>query len=325
MSEQWLRRIGIDIEGIEGSSDLSKMRVRFLCQQKTTQSPGAGEFRIYNLSKDTASKIVDRAKGKKLTLTAGYEDNAGVIYKGEIVAAQSGREDPTDTFVDLFTIGGQKAYNRAVVNKTFSAGSRQEDHVEEVLKMMKPFGVTKGRIEGLSNYKYTRAVSLYGMGRDLMRMIAFSNNAHWFINPRDYKLSLLPNNDKGKGGNFKLNANTGLIGMPVQQFDGTIIVTALINPEFDVGRILEIDEKSIQRAHWSVNWGDQAGQLGGRNLSAVTDGTYRIWGIDWLGDTHGTEWYATMKVTGSKTGGMPTSQTGNINENSYDTNHGPIS
>lgn len=297
MSRNWIRALQLQVGGSGGQDDLSGMRVRFLVRASTSQTPNAAEIRVYNLSKDHASRLTKEGEFTALRLSAGYRDNVGVIYGGSVIQGQSGRENPVDTFVDFYCRDGDKAYNWGVVNKTFAAGSKQRDHVEEVLKVFKKLGVEEGTIKGLSDIKYPRAVTLYGMARDVLRTIAHSNDASWWI--ENGKLNHVPNKEEGDGQSFVLNENTGLIGMPVETQQG-IIVTALINPKFKVGKKLKIDQASIQRAPWTVNY-DAERQAGSR-VTGVSDGVYKIQSIEWRGDTHETEWYATMLCYGAKTG-----------------------
>jgi len=275
------------------------MRIRFLVTQTMLQTPKTAEIRVYNLSDETVARITgggvqshgNGAEGKPIVLNAGYQGNSGAIFSGTVKKAQSGRENPTDTFVDFYC-AEEQGHNWAIVNKTFAAGSKQQDHVDEVLRVMKPFGIIKGTIDGLSKTPYPRAVSLYGMARDVMRNIAHSNDASWFID--NGKLHHIPTKSDGDSGSaFTLNANTGLIGRPVET-EGGIIVTALINPQYAQNKQLIISQKSINRAPWQQN----TDSLNNQTVLGTDDGTYVILAIEWRGDTRGNEYYATMTCRG---------------------------
>lgn len=302
MSRNWIRSGRLELEGTGKTIQFGDLRIRFLVRQSRVQSLNAAEFRIYNLSDATKDQIVsEKTEFKLATLSAGYESNSGIIYKGNILHTQAGRENPTDTYVDVFCRDGDRAYNWGVVKKTFAAGSKQRDHVDEVVRVFKELGVTEGTIKGLSDQKYPRAVTLYGMAREIMRTIAHSNNATWDI--RNGKLFHTPHDDKGEGSEIRLNSNTGLIGMPVETPQG-IIVTALINPDFKIGCKLKIDEKSINRAPWGLNYSDDPSNLGRQTLGTA-DGVYTVFSLEWRGDTRGQEWYATMYCYGSRSGSLP--------------------
>ena len=86
MAQQWLRTCSLAISG--GGSMLTiadGLRVRFSIKQGTTQSPDNACILITNLSDATAQKI-QKAAAKKarqtVSLTAGYQGAAGLIFKG---------------------------------------------------------------------------------------------------------------------------------------------------------------------------------------------------------------------------------------------------
>jgi len=307
MSRNYIRKIKLEVGSSGGATlDVSKMRIKFYVRQSSIQSLNSAEFRVFNLAKDTAQMVAGKdSEFKAIKLDAGYEDNCSTIYQGSIIHTRTGRENPVNTYVDFYCRDGDKAYNWGIVNKTFAAGSTQREHVDEILRVLKPFGITEGTIKGLSDQKYPRPVVMYGMARDFLRTIGRSNEAAWYI--LNNKLFHMPYADQGEGDGFRLNANTGLIGMPQETQTG-IVVTALINPQFAVGKQLIIDEKSIQRAPWGLNYGDDINNLKLDQLG-TSDGVYKIFSIEWRGDTHETEWYATMICHGSITGTPPASST----------------
>jgi len=307
LSRNYIRAIKLEVGSSGGSTlDMSQLRIKFYVRQSSVQSLNSAEFRVYNMKKDTAQLVAGKnSEFKAIKLDAGYQDNCANIYKGSIIHTRTGRENPVNTYADFYCRDGDQGYNWGIVNKTFAAGSTQRDHVDEILKVLKPFGITEGTIKGLSDQKYPRPVVLYGMARDTMRIISRSNEAAWYI--LNNKLFHIPYQDPGEGDAFKLNANTGLIGMPQETQTG-IVVTALINPQFAVGKQLIIDEKSIQRAPWGLNYGDTINNLKLDQLG-TSDGVYKIFSIEWRGDTHETEWYATMVCHGAISGTPPASST----------------
>ena len=184
MTQNWLRAGSLQVGGGSGVSiDFSQpnaLNVRFAVKNAQVQSPKTAEIRVYNLSDATAEGLKNTAEGQPIILSAGYQGNVGTIFSGTIKKPQKGRESPTDTFVDFYC-AEEQGYNWGHISKTFAAGSTQQDHVNEVLHVMGQFGVTQGTIQGLSTTPYPRAVTLYGMARDVMRTIAHSNNASWYI------------------------------------------------------------------------------------------------------------------------------------------------
>ena len=302
MSQNWIRKYALTVNGEVLPSSL---RIRFYIYPNKLSTPDSAEIRIYNLTKDHAHAL-SKTEGKEIQLQAGYMDNCGVIYYGEIIRAMTGRENEVDTFIDFFCRAGDGAHNWGVVNKTLAAGSTQNDIVNELLKAISPYGITRGNIQSLSSYRYPRAVTLFGMARSLLSNIAKTNGSTWYV--KDQKLNIEPW-DATTGRNFILNENTGMVGIPQETQDG-VVVTSLINPQMRVGDQVTIDESKINRAPWIPNW-EAEKQSGLINLSGVADGTYIIQGMEYRGDgisgfaigDAGDEWYQTMFAYGAKTGG----------------------
>ncbi|MFC4421131.1 hypothetical protein [Cupriavidus pampae] len=97
---------------------------------------------MFNVSDATRHRI-EREFGR-IVVQAGYEGNFGIIFDGTIKQVRRGRENQTDTYLDITAADGDSAYNFAVVNNTLSAGSTAADHVQVCTRAMVQFGVTLG-------------------------------------------------------------------------------------------------------------------------------------------------------------------------------------
>lgn len=308
MSRNWIRKwkVTVDQTVFEGTGEdpFGGLRVKFIVYKQIVQSPQGSWVRVYNITKDNMKKLV-QAVGKKVTIEAGYKDNCGKIYEGPIVYAISGRESPTDTYVDFFC-QDMASQTTATLSKTYDAGSKQKDHVDDIVKSMD--GVEKGKIQGLSDEKYPKPVTYHGMSSDIMRTIAKSNDAAWWV---DFaKLHHIPLKELKNGifGQVELNEDTGLIGMP-QMTNKGIIVTALINPAYALGVQLKIDSSKINLAEWGdLSPEGMVTSQKAYTTMGIADGVYTIETIEWRGDTHGQEWYAIMSCHGSITGSQQNEQ-----------------
>nr|WP_156446597.1 hypothetical protein [Bradyrhizobium sp. CCH1-B1] len=249
------------------------------------QSPNSAEILVTNLSEATAQKI--RKEGQKVSLTVGYQGGPSIAFTGNIIQKRVGRENPVDTYLAIVAQDGDIAYNFATVSKTLAAGSTFKDQVDVVLEAMKPHGVTKGYISDLGAKKMPRARTLFGMARDAMRDIAISAGANWTI--QDGKLDVVKFGETKPGDVIVLNSQTGMIGRPVQTFEG-VIARMLINPRVKPNALIKIDEASIDAAAFTPGI---PGALGNSNLAKgiAADGLYKIVVVEHHGDTHGNAWY----------------------------------
>lgn len=296
MTEQWIRSCSLEIEGGGKKLTVSDLRVRFSIKQGTTQSPDTAIIVITNLAEATAQKIQDAAAKKTtqmVTLTAGYQTAPGVIFKGNIQESRKGRENPTDTILTIWAASGDAGYNFAVVNKTLAKGSTPQDHHNALMEAFRPFGILPGYVptELMTQFKNPRGVPLFGMARDHMRKLAASLGCSWSIT--DDKLDLVPIGKAKPGSTTVINAETGMVGMPMQTTAG-VVVKCLINPTLRPKQTIKLDNKSIQLASYDQSYTGAGNNYFVSQSTLSTDGTYVILAIDMEGDTRGGPWYQTL-------------------------------
>lgn len=285
---QWLRACSLVVADKSGQGlELGELRVKFQTKKGDTETPNSAEIRVYNLSEATMSRL--RREFTRVVLQAGYEGNAGVIFDGNIRQALSGRENGTDTYLDIIAADGDRAYNFATVNSTLAAGSTPADRVNVCGDAFADKGAGAGHVPDLGGEKLPRGKVMYGMARKYMRDEAESTDTAWSI--QDGKMIMLPNAGYLPGEAVVLTHETGLIDAPEQTNDG-IKVRALLNPRLRIGGRIKLDNKSIQEAKTDLKANAQ------RPPKMDSDGFYRILKVEFTGDTRGTEWYADMVCIG---------------------------
>lgn len=281
MAVQYIRTIKLEVSGSGGSLDLSRLRIVFRVEQQTRQTPNIAEIYVYNTTRQTAQRFVDK-EFTKVTLTAGYESNPGMIFTGNIKFARFGQENPVDKRLDIFAGDGDEPYVHAVTKTTLPPGSTYRDQVNAALAPMKAFGVTEGYIAGLPLTKLNGPRVLFGNSRDILRDIAKITKTEWSI--QNGALTIIPQNGTMPGSDIVLNSDTGLIGLPTQT-PGGIVVRSLLNPVVSPGRIIKIDNASIQRASPDLGI---SGELTNAKLPSIdADGRYKVIVLNRIGDTHG--------------------------------------
>ncbi len=305
--DQYLRKATLIIgqkDGDEGL-DLSEMRFRFKIQQSDYERPNTAEIRVYNLSKDTVKEITKGAKVEftRVVLQAGYQNAAfGVIFDGTIKQYRIGRENATDTYLDILAAHGDEEYNFGVVNKTLAAGYTQNDVIKASAEAMSLKVDTKSS-EGMESTGGTvpnpRGKVMFGMARAHARNAATTMGSTWSI--QDRKVVVTPLQGYREGEAVVLNARSGMIGIP-EQTDQGIQVRCLLNPKLKIGGLVQIDNESINKTVAQQSSALPAGQMRYDSIKGqpiflaniADDGFYRLYVVEYIGDTRGRDWYCDL-------------------------------
>lgn len=284
---QYIRKCNLIVAGASGDGlDLSPMRIVFKTKKSDAQTPNTAEIRVYNLSETTVKQI--RNEFTTITLQAGYEANYGVIFTGNIKQVRFGRENGTDTYIDIAAGDGDDAYNFAVVNTTLAAGAKQADQVAAAGRALSGKGVGTGYVADTGPQALPRGKVMYGMARDYLRQSAEASSTTWSI--QDGKLQLVSLTGTLPNEAVVLNSKSGLVGTPEQTNDG-ITAKCLLNPLLKIGGKVMIDEKDIQEAKLPDTEKDATAN---KPATIANDGQYRILTIEHTGDTRGNDWYSNI-------------------------------
>lgn len=330
MSQNWMRHFELQILSENGKGiSLSDFKVVFNIAWTDTRWPRVAMVRIYNLSKDTASRILGQ-EFEKIKIIAGYDGiaqpvdasqvgvvkninaaevgqssgtNFGEIFSGDIRFTITGRDNSTDTWVLIQAIDGHQAFMNASVTKTLSAGYTVADVHAAAMDSFNPYGVTQGITGDMPATIFPRGRVIYQSSRDIMDNVAAQCGATWQLVAG--QAQMVPT-DKYVQNAIVLNSDTGLIGMPQQTMGGGVNVRCLINPNIQLKGLVQIDQASVYRASLSA---DEVKSLPSRasetntngNLSVngtlqqpasiAADGVYIVSAIDYTGDTRGQAWY----------------------------------
>lgn len=289
MSAQFLRRLSLVTSTAKTALELAACHIQFRVRQWDIQTPNALFARIYNLSEETTRRVQDEFS--RVTMQAGYEGGAfGVIFDGTIIQPRRGRENATDTYLEIVAADGDQAYNFAIANFSLAAGATPEGRRKALVGAMAQYGVTSGYSPDLAGNPLPRGKVLHGMAADHMRTLADSTGTSWQI--QHGQMQMVPLTGYLPDPPVVMTAATGMIGLPEQTQDG-IKVRCLLNPELKIGRRIQIDNKSIQLAQLNPSL---EGTLDFANLQSFVrvtdDGVYKAIVLEHTGDSRGNDWYS---------------------------------
>lgn len=253
---------GLKIEGL---------RVTFSVKRTLKPEPNAAEVTITNLSRDTRARI---RTGSRLTLVAGYEGNAAVIFVGDVRTVQSVVEGP-DVTTKITAGDGDTAYRQAVVSESFAPGTTLENMVGKMagalgidsaraVQRMKEKGAAPGGLGAFAN-----GYSANGKASTVLTRVLAAGGLSWSI--QDGELVILGPQEVTPGQAVLLKPSSGLVGSPELQVPdsdskkkkpATLRLTSLMQPAVRPGTQLKVESEGVNgffRADSVEHRGDSLG------------------------------------------------------------------
>lgn len=294
---QWIRSCSLVVakkattilDTVTSGLDLSELHFRFMVRGADTETPNTLVVRVYNLAESTRKAIIDEYD--QVTLQAGYKNaNVGIIFSGTVKQFKYGKENNTDTYLEITAADNDLGYNFGFVNTTLASGATHADIVTQCAAAMSvktdPASLDLAAAGGI----LPRGRVLFGLARAQMRETADALGARWSV--QNGTLVLIPLTSFRAGSAILLNSQSGLIGTPEATEDG-IEIEALLNPFFQVGLLVQIDNALITQR--KINQNFQTLLLATTLVANLSnDGVYRILTVDHTGDTRGNDFYTNM-------------------------------
>ena len=301
MDYQYLRECSLVVSDDTGdTADLSNLRVVFRITHGIQSTPRLLSARIYNPSAQT----IDRVKKlyTKITLSVGYTGKTSVLFQGKIWQTRDGRENPVDTFLDIFATTGEQAFTFSTISTTLPAGWQYSDMHNAAAQAMAVDNIVAGAFPQIDG-SAPRPKVVYGMTRDHARVLGHSTGSVWGIDGQEYYYRRIADMAKidSKRPVIELTPETGLVGIPVQTPDG-VQVTCLINPDITVNTFVRISGVTVLDAVADAsispsNVANIQGGYDGTKASVVGESpssTYSVVWVEHYGDTRGNDWYSTL-------------------------------
>ena len=282
MARQYKRVYDLTIIPTDGEARIIReLRVNFEINKSILSFPNLCKLVIYNPNEDTLSTL--QKKFTKITLNAGYEGDVRLLFKGEVRNVFQTKIG-VDRVVTVYAGDGERDWQNATFNKTFTENVTIISAIEEVLKSFEE--VTVGVINGLPQVAdKLRGQTLSGSSKDILDGFANEYGFDWSI--QDGEVVITPDESPLEGDEAVLvNAATGMLGSPTVTEIGAD-VTTLLNPRMLPNKAFKIE---------SVNADIQLGNLFFRDVKRTSaEGTYKIQEVIFKGDSREGEWTSAVK------------------------------
>lgn len=293
MTQEYLRQFSCVVAKSTGEGiEFNQFKVQFTVRRGDFQTPNSCDVRIFNLKPNTAN-LIGQNEYTQLAISAGYEGNFALIFKGTIKQFRLGRITQLDSYVDITAADGDEAYNFAPVLVSIPAGNTQSSIASSLLAAMSKFGVTQSYLPTLPSNGLIRGRVLYGMCRDEYRDFAWTNNCKWSL--QDNGVTVIPyvSYIANQGTVPIISVSTGLIGVPEQTQQG-INIRTLLNPNYKIGQLVQL-QGGVNTFRRNLDLPSQVQNIK-TALQAQTspDGLYYVMVANHSGDTRGNNWYTDM-------------------------------
>lgn len=282
MARQYKRVYNLTIVPTDGEARvISDLRVNFEITKSVLSFPNLCKLVIYNPNEETKSAL--QKKFTKIILNVGYEGDVRLLFKGEVRNVFQ-MKTGVDRLITVYAGDGERDWQNATFNKTFTENVAISSAIEEVLKTFKE--VTIGTINGLPQVAdKLRGQTLSGSSKDILDQFADEYGFDWSI--QDGEVVITPIESPLEGDEAVLiNAATGMLGSPTVTEIGADVST-LLNPRLLPNRAFKIE---------SVNSDIQLGNLFFRNVKRTdAEGVYKIQEVTFKGDSREGDWVSSVK------------------------------
>jgi hypothetical protein len=286
--------------------DVSNLRCTFSAQHYALYYPNICNITIYNLNAETENAIIQ--EGYRLVLQAGYGDNPGEIFDGDILMCTRSKINGTDMILNILAIDGSEFYQFGFANFTILKGQSARPSTaldiakNIVVKASTPIQLAYAS-PALEKIQLAKGYAVHGSTREALSDLTRTINGTWFVEGN--KLYIIAYSDSAAKlpmglQAVELNDKTGLIGNPQQQNQG-VAARSLLNPAIQLYGFVHISNTEITEQ--MVNVGSFSQGISTK-WALDPEGLYRVISINHNGDTRGNAWYSDITAV-AQAGNIP--------------------
>jgi hypothetical protein len=264
-----------------GSRQWTDLRMSFEVKRTLAKYPDPATITIYNLSAATRASF---SRGDEVRLVAGYKDNAGLLYSGQLQDMVVARDGP-DWATTVTVRDGDNAW-RTQVNTRFASSTPLQIAVQRMASAM-GLQILPTSLPLLAGRSVRSGSVHVGNGHDAMSRLLTPWSLRWLI--QDGVLIVLPSDGATSQTAIVLSPDTGLVGSPEPMTDKAakpfkkngaaqaktgkrMRLTSLLQPGLTPGRLVVLE-------------------------STQYVGTYRVDSAIHRGDSRGQDWYSIVETT----------------------------
>jgi hypothetical protein len=197
-----------------GGVGTTGMRIAFNVERDHKRAPNNAELAIWNLSEGSREALA-RLDVVPVQIEAGYADDVGVVFLGDLRSARSRRDGP-DIITRVSAGDGESKIRTARVNRTFARGTPVGDVIGQLGKAL---GVSPGNLSQFQGARLangsstlTRALTISGAVSDELERLCRSCGLDWSVQNGVLQLRDTSVGPVGSETGPLLRVDTGLLG-----------------------------------------------------------------------------------------------------------------
>lgn len=197
------RVIKVQTNGIELTNDILHIEFNVPFDDDTTAN--VSEIKVYNLSEDTFEQI---RKGERLTLSAGYKGDVGVILEGTIVRRRKERAGVDRATIIHVTDSATGIDNKKEIERSYKAETKSSTIIQDIANAI---GLKLKMLKLPNDKVQKKGYSANGIGIDIIRRLVEDCGASFYIIKGEAYARDIREGDNIR---FTLSPSTGLLGAP---------------------------------------------------------------------------------------------------------------
>ena len=283
MSRKYKRSVNLTVFKASGGQGISvsDLRIVFEITKDQLGYPNLAMIDIWNLNRDNQSRVKNIFD--KVLLNAGYDENDGLIFRGEIRNVLKVRQGP-DLITRIWAGSNDRGIKEGFLNYTAGSNTQIRSIIEEAAKTFDD--VVIGRIDELVGSNKIKGESFSGSTRQILDRLKNDYGFDWFVD--DGKLNVLtPTGTLNTPQTaVVISSTTGMLRVPAITERG-VLVTTLLDHNIKIGKLIKVKSQTTEV---------QLGNLFFRNIDrTLGEGVYKAIKIIHKGDTHGPLWQTTVE------------------------------
>lgn len=258
----------------QNAKRIEGLNVRFSVQKFRSQVQGKARISICNLATSDIEYLttymspwVEIQKRKKIQLWAGYEDNLGLLFSGDILKALPTM--PPDIWLDCEALGGY--YNNLITASFTLQGPITLSEVCTVVSQKLGVPFINEASESVSNHSIDGFCHTGGLTNAVKKINDLGIGCVWVEDEILHMADNEPKQPANKGVRL-LTEQSGMIGLPEPGPVG-LDVTMLLDPSIKLGDPIEVRSTRMP----SIN------------------GVYYPYSLEHTGELRGNAWYTKLK------------------------------